>query len=188
MNETGGRLVRQRIGRNHEFLVNDQGEVVVYIDGACINNGRDGAKAGIGVWWDEDHKLNKSRPVKGARHTNNVAEIQAATKALRVARNKGIRRLVMMTDSQFLMNCIGKWASVWRKNGWRTNDGKPVINKPEIEEYLNVQSRCGVEVRMMYVPGHKGNRGNEEADRLAKEGAQFDIYNTDNDTDEDFRY
>ena len=33
----------------------DSGGVTVYTDGACVNNGRHSAKAGIGVYWGPDH-------------------------------------------------------------------------------------------------------------------------------------
>lgn len=35
----------------------ENGYVTVYVDGACENNGRQNAKAGIGVWFGEDHPL-----------------------------------------------------------------------------------------------------------------------------------
>lgn len=31
--------------------------VVVFTDGACENNGQRGAKAGLGVWFADDHAL-----------------------------------------------------------------------------------------------------------------------------------
>lgn len=40
-----------------DFILTDDGYVVVYTDGACSNNGKHGAKAGIGVWFNLDHKL-----------------------------------------------------------------------------------------------------------------------------------
>jgi ribonuclease HI len=30
---------------------------IVYCDGACKGNGQQGAVAGIGVWWGENHHL-----------------------------------------------------------------------------------------------------------------------------------
>lgn len=35
----------------------DNGYVVVYTDGACENNGKANAKAGIGVWFSDGHPL-----------------------------------------------------------------------------------------------------------------------------------
>ena len=43
--------------RNEEkFQVDDDGHVIVYTDGACLRNGQPDAQAGIGVWFDYDHK------------------------------------------------------------------------------------------------------------------------------------
>jgi len=39
------------------FEVDQNGYVHVYTDGACENNGRAGAKAGIGVWFADNHPL-----------------------------------------------------------------------------------------------------------------------------------
>jgi len=39
------------------FEVDQNGYVHVYTDGACENNGRAGAKAGIGVWFADHHPL-----------------------------------------------------------------------------------------------------------------------------------
>jgi hypothetical protein len=48
------------------FNVDDDGFVHVYTDGACSDNGKGSlSKAGIGVWWSDDHPLNLSEPVEG---------------------------------------------------------------------------------------------------------------------------
>ena len=39
------------------FEVDQNGYMHVYTDGACENNGRVGAKAGIGVWFADNHPL-----------------------------------------------------------------------------------------------------------------------------------
>lgn len=38
-------------------VYDEDGYAVVYTDGCCLNNGQHGAKAGIGVWWNDDHPL-----------------------------------------------------------------------------------------------------------------------------------
>ena len=40
-----------------KFHVNDEGFLVVYTDGACENNGKVGAKAGIGVYFGPSHPM-----------------------------------------------------------------------------------------------------------------------------------
>jgi hypothetical protein len=39
------------------FEMDTNGYVHVYTDGACANNGRVGARAGIGVWFADNHPL-----------------------------------------------------------------------------------------------------------------------------------
>merc|ERR1711936_281346 len=116
--------------------------VEVYTDGACPYNGQYGAYAGIGVWWNHDHPLNISDVVEGDKHSNNVAEIQAAAKAVEVAIDEGITSL----------------------------QGKEVENRMELEGLDRLCQQLE-EIRWNYVPGHSNIIGNDEADRLAREGA-----------------
>lgn len=47
--------------KNYEFIYDhfgyDYDTVVVYIDGACFNNGYPDAAAGLGVWFNYGHAL-----------------------------------------------------------------------------------------------------------------------------------
>ena len=38
-----------------DFIIDDDGFVVVFTDGACINNGTPNAQAGIGIWFGYGH-------------------------------------------------------------------------------------------------------------------------------------
>lgn len=51
--------------------------LVVWTDGACQGNGRDGAVAGVGVWFGEDDPRNISEKLEG-KQTNQRAELMAA--------------------------------------------------------------------------------------------------------------
>jgi len=39
------------------FIVDDDEYVNVYTDGACLQNGRSKPKAGVGVWFGDDHPM-----------------------------------------------------------------------------------------------------------------------------------
>ncbi|KOB71895.1 Ribonuclease H1 [Operophtera brumata] len=93
---------------NNEFEEDSEGYVQVYTDGACSANGKSGARAGIGVYWGDEHSLNISEPVSG-RATNNCGEIQAATRAMKQAIDNGVQKLTINTDSQFVINSVTKW-------------------------------------------------------------------------------
>ncbi|XP_071856331.1 ribonuclease H1 [Bombus fervidus] len=150
------------------FIVDSDGFVNVYTDGACTGNGKKNAKAGIGVWFGDNHPLNVSEAAVG-RATNNNAEIQAVTVAARQARKAGIKNLKINTDSQFLINCIKCWIHGWKKNGWVTSNNKPVINKNELVEMENALKPLNVVWN--HVNGHVGIYGNEMADKLARAGS-----------------
>ncbi|KAL2773518.1 ribonuclease H1 isoform 5 precursor, partial [Daubentonia madagascariensis] len=143
--------------------------VVVYTDGCCSSNGRRRARAGIGVYWGPSHPLNIGIRLPG-RQTNQRAEIHAACKAIEQAKAQNINKLVLYTDSMFTINGITNWVQGWKKNGWKTSTGKEVINK---EDFVALEKLTqGMDIQWMHVPGHSGFIGNEEADRLAREGAK----------------
>ncbi|NWI21345.1 RNH1 Ribonuclease, partial [Crypturellus soui] len=141
---------------------------VVYTDGCCSGNGRNRARAGIGVYWGPGHPLNTSERLPG-RQTNQRAEIHAACKAIEQAKSQNIKKLIIYTDSKFTINGITSWVDNWKTNGWRTSSGASVINKEDFERLDSLSK--DIEIQWMHIPGHAGFRGNEEADRLAREGA-----------------
>ncbi|XP_057877506.1 ribonuclease H1 [Melospiza georgiana] len=141
---------------------------VVYTDGCCSSNGRKRARAGIGVYWGPGHPLNTSERLPG-RQTNQRAEIHAACKAIEQAKSQNIKKLIIYTDSKFTINGITSWVDNWKTNGWRTSSGGSVINKEDFERLDNLVK--DIEIQWMHIPGHAGFQGNEEADRLAREGA-----------------
>ncbi|KAK7132971.1 hypothetical protein R3I94_015005 [Phoxinus phoxinus] len=142
--------------------------VVVYTDGCCSANGRQGARAGIGVYWGRDHPLNVAERLSG-RQTNQRAELQAACKALEQAREMNFKKIVLYTDSKFTINGITSWVKTWKTNGWRLKSGGVIINKDDFQKLDKLNA--DLEVAWMHVPGHAGYTGNEEADRLSRVGA-----------------
>lgn len=171
------------------FRVDDNGYVHVWTDGACCNNGAASitavdaeavldvaastngsvARAGIGVWFGRDHPLNVSAPVSGSSATNNNAEIQAAWHAIELASAAGFERVLVHTDSQFVISCADRWLPRWLVNGWRLTSGAPVKNRAQLERLHRAMQ--DVHVKWNHVPGHCGIEGNEEADKLACRGA-----------------
>ncbi|XP_057208795.1 ribonuclease H1 isoform X2 [Triplophysa rosa] len=142
--------------------------VVVYTDGCCSANGKIGARAGIGVYWGRDHPLNVAERLPG-RQTNQRAELQAACKALEQAIEMNFKRVVLYTDSKFTINGITSWVKNWKMNGWKLKGGGIVINKEDFEKLDKLNAE--LEVVWMHIRGHAGFTGNEEADRLSREGA-----------------
>ncbi|KAI8430090.1 hypothetical protein MSG28_000511 [Choristoneura fumiferana] len=150
------------------FQEDDDGFVQVYTDGACSSNGQRGARAGLGIYWGDNHHLNRSEPVSG-RATNNCGEIQAASLAIKMALKNGVNKLAINTDSQFLIKSATQWIPGWKRRGWKLASGEPVKNEADFRELDSVQNK--LEIKWNYVKAHDGLHGNEMADKLAKEGA-----------------
>ncbi|KAM3932591.1 ribonuclease H1-like [Leptodactylus fuscus] len=149
---------------------------VVYTDGCCSSNGRVKARAGIGVYWGPNHPMNVAERLEG-RQTNQRAEIQAACKALEQAKSHNLTKLVLYTDSMHTINGITKWIHSWKLNNWKMSTGKEVVNRRDFEKLDRLVQ--GLDVKWIHIPGHAGFGGNEEADRLAREGAQKPAVDTD---------
>ena len=143
----------------------------VYIDEACVHNRKGESEGGVGVWFGSNHPWNISRPAQ-ERKTNNSAEIQAATPAAKKATENGVAELLILKDSKFLIDSCKKWIHTWTINGWKTADGKPVVNKTEFEELL--KALAPFEVVWNHVPGHPEIKGNEGADQLARAAIKKD--------------
>jgi ribonuclease HI len=147
----------------------------VYTDGSALSNGREGSKAGVGVWFGEEDERNISEPLEGPRQTNQRAELTAILRAVNVAPLH--RDVHVYTDSMYSINCVTKWHQAWSRNNWYTSVGRPVENKDLVQEIL-AKLRERDEYRSItkfeWVKGHTGqNDGNSMADKLAVQGARM---------------
>ena len=70
--------------------------------------------------------------------------------------------VVIVTDSQLLMNSMTIWIEGWRRKGWKTAGNKPVKNRDLVEALDEEIQRHNV--RWHWVRGHTGDPGNERAD------------------------
>ncbi|GAB0092784.1 Ribonuclease H1 [Sergentomyia squamirostris] len=141
----------------------------VSTDGSCPGNGQNPNAAGRGGFFGKDHPWNFSERADGPP-TNNRGEIQAATRAIQIAKQHGETKLRINTDSDFLIKGAQQYVPKWQQNGWRTADGQPVKNRDDFQR-LAAEMDGTIDVKFRHVPGHSGDYGNEQADRLAREGA-----------------
>ena len=107
----------------------------------------------------------------GSTHgTNNIGELTAVRELLSQTREAGhaAEELVILCDSQYVINSVTKWMPGWKKKGWKKKDGKPVLNV-ELMQAIDREMQ-GRNVRFEWVKGHAGHELNEEADLLARQG------------------
>ena len=98
--------------------------------------------------------------------TNNRMELTAAIEALRAL--KGRQRVVLHTDSKYLMEGIRSWLPGWKARGWKTAAKTPVKNQDLWQALDAVAAKH--DVTWKWVKGHSGHPGNEAADALANLG------------------
>mmetsp|Transcript_4784 Transcript_4784/g.10218 ORF Transcript_4784/g.10218 Transcript_4784/m.10218 type:complete len:306 (-) Transcript_4784:595-1512(-) len=152
----------------------------IYTDGACSQNGKRGARAGVGVYFgDESFEKDISERLEGTVMTNNRAELTAVIRALEAIQRhewKDEERVVVWTDSKYTRSGVEEWVAGWKRNGWKTASGGDVKNKDLWVRLDELRSGCGkmnVEVSIKWVKAHAGLVGNEKADQLAVRGAQM---------------
>lgn len=135
----------------------------IYTDGACTGNPGPGGW-GVVVYYS-DRSIYESGG-NAAQTTNNRMEMQAAIAALKLLHTASqTEPITLYTDSEYLINGVTKWVKGWRKKGWKTAQGKPVLNQDlwETLDQLNTPL-----VKWQYVRGHAGNIGNERCDAIAR--------------------
>ena len=135
-------------------------KVDIYTDGACSGNPGPG---GWGVLIEID---NENIELSGGDRetTNNRMELMAAIKALEEIDKD--YEITLYTDSNYVKDGITSWISNWKKNNWKTASKKDVKNK---ELWLRLDEAIkDKNISWVWVKGHAGNAGNEQADYLAR--------------------
>ncbi|MEM6648988.1 MAG: ribonuclease HI [Pseudomonadota bacterium] len=138
--------------------------IEIYTDGACSGNPGPGGWGVFILNGNDQDRLCGGEP----NTTNNRMELLAAIKALETFPEGS--QLTLYTDSQYVKNGVTTWMAGWKRNGWKTANKKPVKNK-DLWEPLDILANDR-RVTWKWVKGHAGDPGNEEADRLAREGMQ----------------
>jgi len=135
----------------------------IYTDGACSGN------PGAGGWGTVIYFTDGTVQELGGyapETTNNRMEMRAAIAALDFFQASGQTQVIALyTDSEYVKNGITKWLPGWKKKGWKTSTGKPVLNQ-DLWEQLDELDSPKVEWR--YVRGHSGELGNERCDVIAR--------------------
>ena len=130
-------------------------------DGSALGNP---GPAGWAWYIDEEHWA-----AGGWQHgTNNMGELKAVVELFR-ATAAVEDDLLVLCDSQYVINSVVKWMPGWKRKGWRKSDGAPVMNVDLMKE-LDAAIE-GRRYRFEWVKGHVGHELNEAADERARAAA-----------------
>ena len=143
-------------------------EIIIYTDGSSLGN------PGPGGWGSVLLFPDKKVIELGGREkesTNNRMEMTAGIEALKEIskRKPAVKKIVIHTDSSYVLNGITMWVYAWQKNNWMTKTKEQVLNKDLWEELfkLDFSLRTKYQVEWVKVVGHSGVHLNERCDAIA---------------------
>ena len=128
--------------------------VEVWTDGACLGNPGPGGYGAVLRYGAHEREVVGGEPLT----TNNRMELMAAIAALEALSRPC--RVVLTTDSQYVLKGITEWIAGWKRKGW-----KKVKNR-DLWERLDA-ARAPHDVQWVWVRGHTGDVMNERVDQLA---------------------
>lgn len=152
--------VKPKAGPLVDAVAENDELIVIYTDGGC-----DLKKDGIGAWaYRADFPDGKQAQDFGTYvgTTNNRMEMLAVISALE-ALDFG-PPIKVISDSEYVIKGVTQWSRNWIRNGWRTRDGKPVVNRDLWERLIALFQLHAVTFE--HVKGHTGHEGNEYVDQL----------------------
>ena len=161
--------------QNHNIIVNSKDDNIVfnpdyyvYTDGACSNNGKDNALAGIGIFFGINDNRNISKKIEG-KQTNNIAELSAIIETYYIIENDILngKKIAIVSDSEYAIKCVSSYGEKCYKKCWNVDIPNKDLVKIAYEMYkdkLNIQ--------FIHIKAHTNNTdihsfGNDNADKLA---------------------
>lgn len=161
-------------------------EITIFTDGSTLNNQVKGNRiGGSGVFFGDNDIRNLKIPLKESKNlkvTNQVSELLACIKAIeQVKDDEKINKILICSDSMYVINSMTKWAKNWEKNNWINSKGKTVENLELIKKLYNYSSNMNIKYK--HIRAHKKEPskdseyyyfwyGNYMADKLAVEAAE----------------
>lgn len=146
-------------------LIEDM-DIHIYCDGGCEPNP---GNAGSGVVVYENKEVKSLfYGLYNPMGTNNTAELNALTEALRVATHhiNQNKKVQILCDSMYSINCITKWAKGWSEALWLKSDGV-IKNVDLIKQAYTIYEPIQSKITISHIKGHAGFEGNELADRMS---------------------
>ena len=139
---------------------NAASQVEIFCDGACSGNPGPGGYGAILRYNGHEKEISGGE----AHTTNNRMELTAAIEALRHLKRPC--RVIITTDSQYLVKGITEWIQGWQRKGWQNSKKEPVLNRDLWEELLRLSAQHNV--TWNWIRGHNGHAENERCDVLAR--------------------
>jgi ribonuclease HI len=138
----------------------DKTRVEIFCDGACSGNPGPGGYGAILRYGGHEKEISGG----ATETTNNRMELTAVIEALKCLTRPC--RIIVTTDSQYVVKGMTEWIAGWQRNGWRNSKKEQVLNRDLWEELLAKSQ--GHDITWNWVRGHAGHAENERCDVLAR--------------------
>jgi ribonuclease HI len=160
----------------------DEKAINIYTDGSSFSHPRRG---GVGIRFvhvgDDGYEVIEDVSLPGYQSgTNQEMELQACIEALQMLRRgrtdvpiEKFDKILIHTDSQYVVNYHKSALFEWQSNHWTTRDGVPVVNARLWNELIREMHKAGKRVEFTWVKGHKDSPHNKAVDKLAKQSAKL---------------
>jgi ribonuclease HI len=155
----------------------DRFTLLVWIDGACRDNGKPSAQASWGVYFGPGSRYNASgRLAPAIQQTSSRAEIEALSQALDIiaevtAGDMTLQEVRIMSDSEYLVMAMSVWISEWIEAEGENASGRPVAHFSKLKaiherlDEMTYGDNGGLDFKFWLVPREK----NTKADALAEQ-------------------
>jgi ribonuclease HI len=160
----------------------DDNALIIYTDGSSLSKPRRAGGYGYVFVWADECGEEQTEAFNGfgfTGATNNEMELKACIEALKCATGRrspvprdAWNKIVIYSDSLYVVDNIWAAETLWPRLGWETRDGEPVRNPDLWKELVKEKRRAG-RVEFRHVKGHKSSVHNKRADGLAKESAKI---------------
>ena len=170
----------EKIGDLGEFIlpksINGLEEAfVIYSDGACRGNPGPGAYGCFVQDAQGTVLFEKAEVFKDT--TNNRMELLGVIEGLTTlgknlneqGNSIGQYKIVVVTDSKYVVDGVSKWMAGWKARGWKKADKKVPENIEMWKKMDLLKERIGDNLTLEWVKGHSGHPQNERCDQLANE-------------------
>ena len=134
-------------------------DIIVFSDGSTLNNQhKEKRRGGVGVFFSDNDKRNLSLSLKETKNykvTNNVAELLGAINAIEIVlgtQEIKNNKIIIYTDSMYVINIVNKWAKNWQKNNWKKSNNKPVDNIELVKKLYNYS--LNININFIHSRGH----------------------------------
>jgi ribonuclease HI len=157
-----------RASQQNSFIDDFIADYYVYTDGACSNNGKANAEAGIGIFFGEEDPRNVSQKIDG-KQTNNAAELTAIIETYSIIEDDIAdgKKVAIVTDSEYAMKCVSSYGEKCFNEGWVSDIPNKELVKLAYEMYKDKST-----IKFIHIKAHTTNSdihsiGNANADYLA---------------------